>query len=234
MYFQNIFINEAISLNPMKQAIITGASDGLGKSIAALLLEKDVEVIALCRSAPPNGAIHIATDLTKQEDIEAAINTIKKDHPNFDCLMNCAGVLSITPLDRLDFEELNNLFKVNVTAPMRLVSGLLDNIKANNADIVNVASTIGFKAYKDQAAYGSSKWAMRGFTENLQLELKSTKCRVIGFNPGGFKSKLFEKATGKEINLDKYMDPEELAKLLLQILELPKNMEVSQIVINRK
>lgn len=75
---------------------------------------------------------------------------------------------------------------------------------------------------------------MRGFIENLRLELKDTKCRVIGFNPGGFKSKIFEKGTGKKVDLSGYMEAADIAKLLVHILELPKNMEVSDIVINRK
>ncbi len=92
------------------------------------------------------------------------------------------------------------------------------------------------KAYVDQAVYGASKWAVRGFTKNLQEEFKGKPNRVISFCPGGFKTKLFEKATGIDNteNGGEWMKPEDLALLLKQILDLPKNMEVSEIVINRK
>jgi NADP-dependent 3-hydroxy acid dehydrogenase YdfG len=57
---------------------------------------------------------------------------------------------------------------------------------------------------------------------------------VIGFNPGGFKSRILEKVTGVASDLSAYMMAEDVATALIQTLELPKNMEVSQIIINRK
>lgn len=218
----------------MKTAIITGASDGLGLKISEKLLQKGWKVIGLSRTKPNLDIEHIKTDLTKEADINMAINTIKEKHPSFHCLINCAGVMSIQKLKDLDYSEIDNLFKINVLAPIKLIAGLIENIKKNESDIVNVGSTVGFKAYEDQCAYGSSKWALRGVTENLQLELKGTKCRVIGFNPGGFKSRIFEKATGIKPNLDAYIDPEHLADLLVYIIEMPKTLEVSQIIVNRK
>ncbi|MDQ7020955.1 MAG: SDR family NAD(P)-dependent oxidoreductase [Candidatus Dojkabacteria bacterium] len=71
--------------------------------------------------------------------------------------MNCAGVLNVTKANELEYNKVAQLFKLNVIAPMILVSKLFDKIKANEADIVNVGSTLGFKAYQEQAAYGSSK-----------------------------------------------------------------------------
>lgn len=218
----------------MKKAIITGASDGLGLKIAEKLSAKGWRVISLSRSKPKINIKHIKVDLTRPEEIEVASKKIKKDYSEFDCLINCAGILSIQNIENIDYHEIENLFKVNVLAPIKLTSNLMPEIKRNEADVINIGSTIGFKAYQDQCAYGASKWAVQGLNQNLQLELKNTKCRVIGFNPGGFKSKLAEKATGKPINLDAFMDPEYLADLLIYIMELPKELEVSQIIINRK
>ncbi len=218
----------------MKTAIITGASDGLGLKISEKLLKNGWKIIGLSRTKPNLDIEYIKTDLTKESDINNAINKIKERYSLFDCLINCAGIMSVQKMKDLDYSEIDNLFKINVLTPIKLTSGLIENIKANESDIVNVGSTVGFKAYKDQCAYGSSKWALRGVTENLQLELKGTKCRVIGFNPGGFKSRIFEKATGIKPNLDAYMDPEHLANLLVYLLEMPKTLEVSQIIINRK
>jgi NADP-dependent 3-hydroxy acid dehydrogenase YdfG len=119
-------------------------------------------------------------------------------------------------------------------APMMLVSGLKNSIISNEADILNIGSSIAFKAYENQTAYGSSKWGLRGLNENLRLEFKGTDVRVVSFNPGGFKSKLFEKASGEKINLDKFMDPKDLADIVFFIINTPKTLEVSEILINRK
>lgn len=220
----------------MKKVIITGGSDGLGLETAKLIADKGIPVISISRSQPKDTRIlHLPTDLTKEQEIENATKEIIKHHNDFDVLINCAGMINLKPLDKLSYTETENLFKLNVIAPVMLVSQLLEMIKGNNADIVNVGSTVGFKAYKDQAAYGASKWGLRGFNENLRLELKNTGVRVIGFMPGGFKSSFVQKYTGDEnVDLSAYMEPEHLAKLLMQVIETPKGLEVSEIIINRK
>lgn len=218
----------------MKRVIITGVSGSLGSEVAKLFIKKGFAVIGISRTKPNLKIEHIKTDLKKEDDIKKAIRIIKAKYPEFECLVNCAGVISIRPTDDLDFKEIEDLFKVNVIAPMILTSGLLDTIKENEADIVNVGSSIGFKAYEQQCAYGSSKWALRGLTKNLQQELVKYKSRVIGFHPGGFKSKLFEKATEKKMDLTGFMDPKYLARLMIQMLEAPKNMQVTEVMIQRK
>lgn len=175
--------------------IITGVSEGLGYEIAKLCLEKGIEVIGLSRKVPDIDINHIKTDLTDNDSLQSAIKEISS-LGTFDALINCAGVLNVVELGELDPFETENLFKVNVLSPMILTSGLLPLIKECEADIVNVSSTVGLKAYEKQLAYGASKWAMRGVSQNLQLELKKTKSRVISFCPGGFKSQIFAKATG--------------------------------------
>jgi NADP-dependent 3-hydroxy acid dehydrogenase YdfG len=117
---------------------------------------------------------------------------------------------------------------------MLLVSKLAGRLRDNHTDIINVASTVGLKAYPDQAAYGSSKWAMRGFSQNLQVELGRTN-RVVSFCVGGFKSDIFKKVSGQDLpDPENWMDPSDIAKFMKQILDLPKIMEVTEIVINRK
>lgn len=218
----------------MQKAIITWWSEWLWYELSKLFLEKWFEVICVSRRKPDLEVIHIPTDLSQEESIQNTINQIKEKHAQFSCLINCAWILHIEDLSEVSYSNLENLFKINILAPIILTSWLLNEIKSNESDIVNIWSTVWFKAYEKQAWYGSSKWAIRWFNENLQLELKKTKCRVIWFNPWGFKSRIFEKATWISNDLSAYMEPQELAKFIIQILELPKNMEVSEVVINRK
>ncbi|MCA9380327.1 SDR family oxidoreductase [Candidatus Dojkabacteria bacterium] len=219
----------------MKTIIITGVSDGLGYQLAKKALDAGYKVVGISRSIPDLKIEHIKGDLTEEDGLNAVVKTIKEKYSKFDVLINCAGMLSVKQLGKVDYEETLKLFKLNVIAPLFLVSELVDLIKSNEADIVNIGSTVGSKAYENQAAYGSSKWAVRGLNANLQLELKNTKCRVIGLNPGGFKSNFFEKATGVENNdWSGWMNPLDIAEFVLQIIALPKNMEVSDINLNRK
>ena len=219
----------------MKTIIITGVSDGLGYQLANLAQKRNLRVVGISRTLSDLKIEHIKGDLTDENGLNEIVKIIKNKYSDFDVLVNCAGMLSVKPLGKVDYDETLKLFKLNVIAPIYLVSELSDLIKMNEADIVNVGSTVGSKAYENQAAYGASKWAVRGLNQNLQLEFKNTKCRVIGFNPGGFKSNFFEKATGVDNNdWSGWMTPDDIAKFILQILELPKNMEVSDIILNRK
>lgn len=216
--------------------VITGASDGLGLELAKLYKQAGKKVINISRRKSEFADQDILTDLTQEADIRKATEAINVITEPIEALVNCAGVLAIEPLGSITADKLRQVISTNVEAAILLVSGLSDRIKQDGTDIVNVASTVGLKGYVDQAAYGASKWAIRGFSANLQAELKDTNCRVISFCPGGFKSKLFEKATGDDntINEGEWMKPDDLALFMKQILELPKNMEVSEVVINRK
>ncbi len=143
--------------------------------------------------------------------------------------------MSIENIDALTTSEVDIVLGTNIRAPLLLTSKLMKKIKKDGADIVNIASTVGYKGYQKQAAYGASKWAMRGFSTNLQTELKNYPSRVISFSPGGFKTKLFKKATGTDNTEEgNWMNAEDVAIAVKKVLELPKNMEVSEIIINRK
>ena len=215
--------------------VITGASDGLGQELALLYKNRGERVISLSRGRPAEDIDHIKVDLTLPSEIEHAAKSILEIDEPIQALINCAGVMSVTPIGALTSSELERVFKTNVLSAMQLTSLLIERIKKDHGDIVNVASTVGTKSYPDQAAYGASKWAMRGFSANLQLELKSSASRVISFCPGGFVSEIFKKATGKEIqNSTEWMDPTDVAGFMMAILDLPKNMEVSEVIINRK
>lgn len=204
--------------------VITGASDGLGRELAKLFVSEGKHVIGLSRSKCDKNVEHVKVDLTNEKSISSAAKIINSKRDQLEALINCAGVLSIEKFEKLTASEVDRVFSTNIRAPLLLTSKLVDRIRRDGADVVNVASTVGLKGYKDQTAYSSSKFAMRGFSVNLQIELKDTNCRVISFCTGGFKSKLFEKATGVDntTNIGEWMSPIEVAKLNKTILDFQK------------
>lgn len=214
--------------------VVTGASDGLGLALAKLLVREGKRVVCLSRSTPKaKGVAHIACDLNNEGSINAAATELLKQKTPLTALVNCAGVISQEPIEALTGRALALTFTTNIIGPQILVSRLFERIKKDGADVVNVSSTAGLKGNKSQAAYGSSKWAMRGFSQNLQTELAGTPCRVISFCPGGMDTKLFTKAD-VDMPSKGWMRPDDVAAFMLQILLLPKNMEVSEVIINRK
>lgn len=220
----------------MKNIILTGASDGLGKEFGKICTQNNIHIIALCRTKPEYECEFIKTDLSDEKSITETCELIKEKHNKFDALVNCAGVPGVQKLEEVTYDCIDNLMKINTIAPMFLSAQLMKLIKENEADIINVGSTVGTKqGYLDQLAYTTSKWAIRGTSYNLQLELKKYNCRVIQFNVGGMNTRMHEKYNGNKIeNPDEWMNPEDIAELMLHILNLPKKIEVSEITINRK
>ncbi|MEK7059169.1 MAG: SDR family oxidoreductase [Patescibacteria group bacterium] len=216
--------------------VITGASDGLGMELAKLYATAGKTVINVSRKTCKYASHNFLHDLREGEGIIAAAKQITDLDEPLEALINCAGVISFQELGSITEDEIKRTMATNVKAPIMMVSSLIDRIKHDGTDIVNVASTIGTKGYADQAIYGASKWAVRGFSANLQVELKDYPCRVISFCPGGMKTKMFIKATGIDSTDDggEWMSPSDVAECLKQLLDLPKNMEVSEIIINRK
>ncbi len=221
-------------MNNISSIIITGGSDGLGRALGELCVAKNIRVICLSRTAPDYDAVHIKTDLTNPNDIDAAAVKIIDDNIRFDALINCAGITTVENPNDITYDALEKTIGVNLLAPIYLTSKLFDQIKKNEADIINVGSTVGTKAYADQCAYGASKWGIRGASLNFAVELKNTPCRVVQFNTGGFLSNFMQKVTGQNIEGGSWMNPNDIAAFILHILSLPKNMEVSDIILNRK
>jgi len=222
--------------NEVKTIIITGASDGLGKALAEICVENKMRVVNISRR-PLNtkGIENISCDLTNEQDIIKTANIIKDKYSNFSALVNCAGIITFEEANKNTYTEIEKVIKVNTLAPIFLTSQLFDLIKQNEADVLNVGSTAGTKGSKLGTIYGTSKWALRGASENLRVELASTNCRVIQFNPGGMETGLFKKCHGKDFdNPKEWMSPQEIAKIMFFILNLPKQIEISEILINRK
>ncbi len=215
--------------------VITGASDGLGKALAKLYSEAGKVVVNVSRSKSEYVAHNLLHDLREGSEIQAAAREIEQLGEPLEALVNCAGVMSGESLAEVTEVEIKRLMATNVKAQIMLVSSLLDRIKKDQTDVVNVSSTVGTKGRPGEPVYAASKWAVRGFTKSLQEDFKDFPNRIISFCPGGFESRTYEKATGKKHdNFGAVMDPNYVALCLKQILDLPKNMEVSEIIINRK
>lgn len=220
----------------MKRVILTGASDGLGRAFGRKCVECGVEVVALCRTEPDYPCAFLPTDLTDEWSMKEACDKIRKEFSGFDALINCAGIQKVQENGEVDYGDMEELFRVNTLAPIFLTSELFGCIKESGADILNVGSTCGTKpGYQGEVAYTTSKWGLRGTSYTLQSELKATDCRVIQFNPGGMNTRIKAKDTGIEVtDPENWMKPEDVADVMLYVLNLPKQLEVSEITINRK
>ena len=210
--------------------------DGLGKEIAKLYSEAGEMVVNISRHKCEYANHNFLADLQDGDEISRAASQVLALNGRLDALINCAGVFSSQPVGHITASEIKRVLDTNIEAAIMLVSRLHNRIHHDGTDIVNVASTAGLKGNPNEAAYVASKWALRGFSATLQTELKDTSSRVISFCPGGMQTGLFDKAPTKGGSPDtsEWMKPSDVAHCLKQLLDLPKNIEVSEIILNKK
>lgn len=220
----------------MKTFLITGASRGLWKEMASILRGEWYKVYDLSREGD------IVCDLRDQQSIDKAISFIKDTVSSIDCIINCAGGGEIESIDSFDFAHADETWKVNTLGHAYLIAWLREQIKAQGTDIITIWATIGYKANEYMPLYSVAKWWLRGLVENRRQGLKGTASRVIlvspwwldgesNLGPDGRETKITQ-ITGKDPGI--MLSTEEIAKFILNISQLPKNMEVSEVIINRK
>lgn len=221
----------------MKRIILIGGSDGLGKEFAQICSDKKIQVINLSRTpCLIDGIVNVKCDLSLDLDVENVAKEIQSKYPGFDAIVNCAAIVAMEPINKISYEKFEKAWRVNTIAPLYFLSLMFDSIKDNEADILQVGTTADLKeGFENQLAYTATKYGLRGGTYNFGLELKKTKSRVIYVHVGGMNTQMHEKDYGLKLeDPSAWMRPEDVAGLLLHLLELPKQMEISEITINRK
>lgn len=174
--------------------IITGASRGIGYEVARQFLNAGHTVFCLTRNLEPlqtighpNLRLH-ATDLTSLPSMNDAITFIKQQVSSVDYIIHNAGALVNKPFETIGYDELEQVYKVNVFAPYYLTQQLINLLGiAQRSHIVNISSMGGFQGsakFPGLSAYSSSKAAIAGLTECLAEEFKekniSVNCLAIG------------------------------------------------------
>ncbi|MCL2739965.1 MAG: SDR family oxidoreductase [Oscillospiraceae bacterium] len=221
----------------MKKVIIVGGSDGLGKATANLCINNGMEVLNLSRTpCDIKGVQNLACDLVSEKDLENVAKYIKENFADFNAIINCAAIVALEKINEITYEKFERAWKVNTIGPLFLLSLLFDQIVQNEADILQIGTTADLTpGFPEQLAYTSTKHGLKGGSYNIGMELKKTKSRMIYVHCGGMNTKMHFKDYGAIIeDPDAWMNPSDIAEVILYLLNLPKQIEVSEITINRK
>ena len=207
-----------------KAVLVTGASTGIGHEITQRLASAGYFVYAGARKDADLAALNaiknvqaIRLDVTRQQDIDAAVGTITKAGRGLHGLVNNAGVASVGPLATMSMEEIDLTLQVNVYGPVRVTRAFLPLLIESKGRVTTIGSISGILASKDLNAYAMSKHAMEAFTDSLAGELAPQGVTVNIVEPGNFNSEIGASATRRTgvqtrfTDRSKYKEPVEVA-----------------------
>lgn len=219
-----------------KTAIVTGGSDGLGRALVDSLISSGFRVINVSRRENAKANVNILCDLSTTDGIKYAASSILNTNEPLHAIIHCAGVLSFRDAATLDSAEYERVFNINTKAPMLITSELFNRIKADGTDVAIINSVAGIQSYPAQTIYNTSKAALHSYTKDLRETLSQTSSRVVGVYPGMLDTDMAKKIPDGAMPKSKHptISPKDLADYIVYTVSLPKVMEVSDIVINRK
>jgi 3-hydroxy acid dehydrogenase/malonic semialdehyde reductase len=223
---------------PYRIALVTGASSGIGRAIAAALRGAGMDVLALGRDVDALASLAAecgATPVVGDVRDRAAMAALAAAH-EIDVLVNNAGVLARGPFQDADPDALDEMIAVNLAAPLLLARLALPGMIARGRGcLIFIGSSAGLTPHPDLAAYGATKAAIGHFCDSLRGDLLGTGVRVTKIAPGRARSKLYREAIGLErVDAELYdgvdpIEPEDIAALTLTVLAARPGLDVSRI-----
>ncbi|GAB3888888.1 oxidoreductase [Terrabacter terrigena] len=174
-----------------KVALVTGASAGIGESIAVLLAEAGWTVYAVARRVDrmaglaARGVTAFAMDVTDDDSMVSGVRRVLDEQGRIDALVNNAGYGSYGPVETVPIEEARRQFEVNVFGLARLTQLVIPRMRRQQSGTVVNISSIGGKIYEPLGAwYHATKFAVEGWSDSLRLELAPFGIDVVLVEPG--------------------------------------------------
>jgi NAD(P)-dependent dehydrogenase (short-subunit alcohol dehydrogenase family) len=185
-----------------KTVLITGSSTGIGRSVAEYFVAKGWNVAATMRT--PDKATDFvksdnlklyALDVTDVNSIKKAIYLAMQDFGNIDVVVNNAGYGAVGIFEKASPEEIQKQFDTNVFGVMNVIREILPHFRERKkGTIVNITSMGGLLTFPLYSLYHGTKWALEGFGESLQYELKPFNIRIKNVEPGAIKTDFYNRS----------------------------------------
>jgi len=224
-------------------AIITGASKGIGKAIAEKLVLQNCNIAICARDEKQlqetksqlqilNPAVAIFTmvaDLSKKNEAQLFGKQCLENFQTIDILINNAGSYMPGDITTEADGTIEKMIETNLYSAYHLSRIIVPKMQAQmSGHIFNMSSIAGLQAYKNGGAYSISKFALQGFSKNLREELKSYFVKVTTINPGATMS---DSWSGSGIEEDRIMKASDIAEVLWNAYQLSKQTVVEDIVL---
>ena len=195
-----------------KTALITGSSRGIGKSIKESLSKDGIDIINPSRDI---------LDLSSPKSIDEFLSQLTT---HIDIVINNAGILKVGQHDEISTDDFHEVFQVNVVAPFKLISGLVEGMKHQKfGRIVNISSIWGQKSKEGRTLYSSSKAALDALTRSLAIEFAAYNILINSVAPGYIETDMLKQYnTEKELSTIRDKIPMKRFGKKIEIAELVK------------
>lgn len=196
---------------------ITGCSTGFGRELAKEVLASGYRAAVAARNtddikditeAYPDTAIAVKLDVTKADDIAAAVEQIQQQYGQIDVLVNNAGIGYFGAIEESEEEEVRRMFEINFFGLANVTKAVLPILrKQRNGHILNVASIGGLVGFPAVGFYNATKFAVDGYSESLSKELAPLGIKVTVIAPSGFRTDWAGRsANNSKIVIDDYKE----------------------------
>ncbi|MBO6574708.1 MAG: SDR family oxidoreductase [Rhodothermales bacterium] len=226
-----------------KNAIVTGASAGLGLAVSRQLADRGARVFGLARrkerlaearAQMGDAFVPVVCDVTDESAVGRAMDQVGKSADTVDILINNAGLGRFGLLDDLSLDDWDLQMATNLRGVFLCTRAVLPRMKAQNSQsgfgghIVNVASVAGLLGNPRVGAYNATKFGLRGLSESLMKEVRDDGIKVTCLYPGSIETEFFDVA-GIDISANP-MTADDVAGTIVHTLQAPDNYLISEVV----
>lgn len=223
-------------------AVITGATEGIGRAIAVALGSAGAKV-AICARSASNvdatvaalretglDAIGRACDVADPAAVRAFADFVSRERGDAAVLVNNAGIGRFAPLEELTLEDWDETIAVNLRSLYLVTRAFLPGlVRAGQSSIVNIASLAGRNGFEGGTAYCASKHAVLGFSKALMLEVRKRGLRVIAVCPGSVATPFMDKQDRMRPDRDRILTADDVAQAVVGALTLADRAMVSEL-----
>lgn len=218
--------------------VVTGASSGIGFSIAEYLGKKGHKVYGFSRKTVENSFFKsVSVNITHKEEIDTAIHNILQNEGRIDVLINNAGMGMVGAVEDSSAEEILNLFNLNLVGAVQMMNSVLPNMRENQfGKVINISSIGSEMGLPFRGFYSASKAALDKVTEAIRYEVYQWNIQVTSLNLGDIKTniadnrirssvsepykQIFDKVYSlMNVHVDKGTEPKEVAIYIEKLLE---------------
>ncbi|MBB5645634.1 SDR family oxidoreductase [Pedobacter cryoconitis] len=233
-----------------KVIVITGASSGIGLATAKKLSEQGAIVSLgarrmdkleeLVRAIETNGGQAIArrTDVSNRIDLENLVKDTVQEFGKVDVIVNNAGVMPLSLLESLKFDEWDQMIDVNIKGVLHGIAAVLPYFKAQKSgQVINVSSVAGHIVAPTSAVYSATKFAVRAISEGFRQEVKPYNIRTTIISPGLTESELSNTISVEQVKtsideMRKMSIPAiSIANAIAYAIGQPEDVDTSEIII---